>query len=79
MAKLLVEFMKRPASRCNTPLYILRCRYLSAGSELDEDPGKQFTINGNAISFDLHPYEIKTFRLRLTAPSRPLCPLWLWF
>ena len=37
-------------------------------ANLIEDPGKQLTINGNAISFDLHPYEIKTFRLRLTAP-----------
>ena len=34
---------------------------------LIEDPGKQLQINGNTISFDLHPYEIKTFRLRLGA------------
>jgi alpha-mannosidase len=37
------------------------------GANLIEDPGKQLAINGNTISFDLHPYEIKTFRLRLGA------------
>jgi alpha-mannosidase len=34
-------------------------------ANLIEDPGKQLEIDGNTISFDLHAYEIKTFRLRL--------------
>ncbi len=34
-------------------------------ANLIEDPGKQLQISGNTISFDLHAYEIKTFRLRL--------------
>ena len=37
-------------------------------ANLIEDPGKQLQISGNSISFDLHPYEIKTFRLRFAAP-----------
>ncbi len=34
-------------------------------ANLIEDPGKNLQISGNSISFDLHPYQIKTFRLRL--------------
>ena len=34
-------------------------------ANLIEDPGKSLQISGNSISFDLHPYQIKTFRLRL--------------
>jgi alpha-mannosidase len=36
-------------------------------ANLIEDPGKQLKISGNTISFDLHPYEIKTFRLSFAA------------
>lgn len=36
-------------------------------ANLIEDPAKTVQISGNAISFDLHPYEIKTFRLKLGA------------
>jgi len=37
-------------------------------ANLIEDPGKQLEIKGDTISFDLHPYEIRTFRLRFAAP-----------
>ncbi len=33
-------------------------------ANLIEDPGRELQSKGNTISFDLHPYEIKTFRLR---------------
>jgi alpha-mannosidase len=36
-------------------------------ANLIEDPGKTLQISGNTISFDMHPYEIKTFRLRMAA------------
>ena len=36
-------------------------------ANLIEDPGQELQIKGNTISFDLHPYEIKTFRLRFVA------------
>jgi alpha-mannosidase len=36
-------------------------------ANLIEDPGRELQSKGNTISFDLHPYEIKTFRLRFVA------------
>ena len=36
-------------------------------ANLIEDPGRELKSQGNTISFDLHPYEIKTFRLRFAA------------
>jgi len=33
-------------------------------ANLMEDPGSDIAVQGNAFSFDLQPYEIKTFRLR---------------
>jgi alpha-mannosidase len=33
-------------------------------ANLIEDPGRELQSKGNTISFDLHPYEIKTVRLR---------------
>jgi alpha-mannosidase len=36
-------------------------------ANLIEDSGKQLEIKDNVISFDLHPYEIRTFRLRFAA------------
>src|SRR5580704_1626985 len=33
-------------------------------ANLIEDSGRELPSRGNTISFDLHPYEIKTFRLR---------------
>jgi alpha-mannosidase len=36
-------------------------------ANLIEDPGRGLSSKGNTISFDLHPYEIKTFRLRFAA------------
>jgi alpha-mannosidase len=33
-------------------------------ANLMEDPGSDIAVQGNAFSFDLRPYEIKTFRLR---------------
>jgi hypothetical protein len=35
------------------------------GLALVEDPGGDLQVRANAFSFDLRPYEIKTFRLRL--------------
>jgi alpha-mannosidase len=34
-------------------------------ANLIEDPEKPLQLDGNTISFNMHPYEIKTFRLRL--------------
>jgi alpha-mannosidase len=34
-------------------------------ASLIEDPERELQVRENAISFDLRPYEIKTFRLRL--------------
>jgi hypothetical protein len=34
-------------------------------ANLIEDPGEQLPVRDKAVSFDLEPYEIKTFRLRL--------------
>ena len=34
-------------------------------ANLIEDPGAPLPVRDNAISFDLQPYEIKTFLLRL--------------
>jgi alpha-mannosidase len=36
-------------------------------ANLIEDPGKPLEIRGNTISFDLRPYQIRTFRLRFAA------------
>ena len=36
-------------------------------ANLIEDPGRELQSQGNTISFNLHPYEIKTFRLRFAA------------
>lgn len=33
-------------------------------ANLIEDPGNGMTVSGNAFSFDLRPYQIKTFRVR---------------
>jgi Glycosyl hydrolases family 38 C-terminal beta sandwich domain len=33
-------------------------------ANLIEDPSGEIAVHGNAFSFDLRPYEIKTFRLR---------------
>jgi alpha-mannosidase len=30
-----------------------------------EDPGREIALHENSFAFDLHPYEIKTFRVRL--------------
>jgi hypothetical protein len=38
-------------------------------ANLIEDPGREIPLHGNAFSFDLRPYEIKTFRLRFA--NRP--------
>jgi alpha-mannosidase len=34
-------------------------------ANLIEDPGEQLAVRDNAVSFDLRPYDIKTFRVRL--------------
>ena len=36
-------------------------------ANLIEDPGRELQSQGNTISFNLHPYEIKTFRLHFAA------------
>lgn len=36
-------------------------------ANLIEDPGRELTSQGNTISFDLHPFEIKTFLLRFAS------------
>jgi alpha-mannosidase len=44
----------------------LRARLLSAReANLLEDVGSQLKTEGNSVQFDLHPFEIKTMRLRL--------------
>jgi alpha-mannosidase len=35
-------------------------------ANLLEDPGRELKIKKNTLDFDLHPFEIKTFKLRLT-------------
>jgi alpha-mannosidase len=41
-------------------------------ANLMEDAGREIPAEQDSFSFDLHPYEIKTFKLRLGAPaSRP--------
>ncbi len=45
---------------------VLRPKLLEAGEvNLLEDPRGALPIEGNGVSFDLHPFEIKTIRLRL--------------
>ena len=44
----------------------LHARILAASEvNLLEDPGRKLRIHDNAVQFDLHPFEIKTFKLRL--------------
>jgi alpha-mannosidase len=48
----------------NVPLATVR------EANLIEDPGQHVSIRENGFSFDLRPYEIKTFRLHLTEGGR---------
>jgi len=44
----------------------LRAKILAANeANLLEDSGRKLRIQDNAVQFDLHPFEIKTFKLRL--------------
>jgi len=46
----------------------LRAKLLSAReANLLEDAGGELKTDGDAVQFDLHPFEIKTMRLRLRA------------
>jgi alpha-mannosidase len=59
------EASGRPASGVSIKL---RARVLSArDANLLEDSGPELNIEGNAVRFDLKPFEIKTIRLRLGA------------
>jgi len=31
-----------------------------------EDTGRKLTVQGNSVQFELHPFEIKTFKLTLS-------------
>jgi alpha-mannosidase len=47
----------------------LRGKVLSAcEANLMEDTGNKLKVRDNSIQFDLHPFEIKTFKLRLKNP-----------
>jgi alpha-mannosidase len=37
-------------------------------ANLMEDPGNSLGVRNNSVQFDLHPFEIKTFKLRLALP-----------
>jgi alpha-mannosidase len=46
-------------------LHFARSVAAARAANLIEDPGAPLPVRDNAISFDLQPYEIKTFLLRL--------------
>ncbi len=60
------EATGRPASKVkvafNAPIHEAK------DANLLEDAGVDLMVDGKAITFDLHPYQIRTFRLRLGAP-----------
>jgi len=59
------EASGRPASQVAVKL---RAKVLSAHeANLLEDAGRELKTQDDAVQFDLHPYEIKTIRLRLRA------------
>ncbi len=51
----------------------LNARVLSAGeANLMEDTGKKLTAKYNTVTIDLHPFEIKTIKLKLSAGVSPV-------
>jgi alpha-mannosidase len=46
-------------------MHFARTVAAARAANLIEDPGEPLPVRDNAVSFDLQPYEIKTFRLRL--------------
>jgi alpha-mannosidase len=57
------EASGRPASQVAVKL---RAKVISAhGANLLEEVGRELKIQDDAVQFDLHPYEIKTLRVRL--------------
>lgn len=49
----------------NVRLHFTRTLAAARAANLIEDPGEPLPMRDNAVSFDLRPYEIRTFRLRL--------------
>ncbi len=61
------EASGRPASKVTVKL---QSKVLSAHeANLLEEVGRELKIQGDSVQFDLHPYEIKTIRLRLRGAS----------
>jgi alpha-mannosidase len=46
-------------------IHLARSLLSAREANLIEDPESELQVRENAFSFDLRPYEIKTFRLRL--------------
>jgi alpha-mannosidase len=46
-------------------IHFARAVAAARAANLIEDPGEQLPVRDNAVSFDLRPYEIKTFCVRL--------------
>ena len=49
----------------NVRMHLARSLLSAREANLIEDPERELQVRENAFSFDLRPYEIKTFRLRL--------------
>jgi alpha-mannosidase len=52
---------------------ILKLHAMISGARevnLLEDPGSALQIKNDGVRFDLHPYEIKTFRFQPALPTR---------